>query len=71
MHFRLIVASQDKKNWNQDILHFENATYRVLHERSNITAPSAEHLKFLKKMTFAEVFWVNHGKKKKEKEKIK
>ena len=32
-------------------MHFEIATYRVLHERCNNTAPLAEQLNF-KKMTF-------------------
>ena len=34
-----------QKNSNQNTIHFENAIYRVLHERSNITASLAEHLK--------------------------
>ena len=38
----------------------------MLHERSNITAPSTEHLTFPEKITFVEVFWVRRGKKKKK-----
>ena len=43
----------------------------MLHERSNITAPFAEHLKFSEKITFAEVFLVKRGKKKRKKRKSK
>ena len=48
-------------------MHFENAIYRVLHERRrNITAPFAEHLKFQKqtKKTFTHSFWVNSDESK-------
>ena len=41
----------------------------MLHERSNITAPSAEHLKFPENMTFAEVFSVKRDKEKKKQNK--
>ena len=34
------------KNKNQDTIHFEIATYRVLHERSNSSGYFVEHLKF-------------------------
>ena len=34
-------------NLNQDSSKFENAIYRVLYERSNITALIEEHLEFL------------------------
>ena len=43
---------------------FQTAIYRVLYERSNITASFGEHLKFQEKITFIEVFWVNSGKSK-------
>ena len=33
-------------------MHFENAIQRVLHEKSNITAPFAEHLEFPEKEDF-------------------
>ena len=46
MHFGLIVANENKKYENQDTIHFEIASYRVLHERSNKTVSFAEHLKF-------------------------
>ena len=64
MQIGLTVANQNKKKQTHHILHYENAIYRVLHERSNITAPSAEHPKFPEKMTFAELFWVKRGKEK-------
>ena len=41
--------------------------YRVLHERSNVIASFAEHLKFQEKMTFKEVFVVKRGKIKQKK----
>ena len=37
-----------QKNNNEDTIQFENAIYRVLHERSNITTSFAEHLNFKK-----------------------
>ena len=52
---------------NQKITHFQNATYRVLSERKNITASFPQHLKFPGKMSFAEIFWVNRGKSKQKK----
>ena len=66
MHFGLIVTNQNKKVKNQDTINFEIAIYRVLHERSNNTAPFPEHLKFPEKMTFTEMFWVKRGKKKRK-----
>ena len=47
-------------------MHFENAIYRVLRERKNITAPFVEHLKFQKqiKKTFTHSFWVNSNESK-------
>ena len=57
-----ICCSQFKqKNWNQNIINFEIATYRVLHERSNKTACLADHLKFHKQMTFTYVLLVKSG----------
>ena len=46
MQFGWTVTIQNKKDINQDIIHFENAIYRVIHERSNITASFAGYLKF-------------------------
>ena len=31
-------------------MHFENAKYRVFHQRANITAPFPEHLNFQEKL---------------------
>ena len=42
MPFGLTVINQNKK---QDTIPFENALYRVIHERSNNTAPFAKRLK--------------------------
>ena len=61
MHFRLTEANQNKRN---RIMHFEIATYRVLHERSNKTASFQEHLKFQEEMAFIHALWVNGDKSK-------
>ena len=46
-------------------MHFEKVIiYRVLHERSNITAFFAEHLEFQEKLTFTDAFGINSGKSK-------
>ena len=45
-------------------MYFEKAIYRVLHERSNITASCVERLEFQEKLTFAHAFWINSGKSK-------
>ena len=37
-------------------MYFEKAVYRVLHERSNITASFAERLEFQKKLTITNAF---------------
>ena len=66
-HANWINANQNKKT-RMRIFYILKTLYRVLHERSNITAPSTEHLKFPENMTFAEVFCVKNDKKK---EKIK
>ena len=34
------------KKYNKDTVYFQTAKCRVVHERSNITAPFVEHLKF-------------------------
>ena len=49
-----MVANRNKATRirNQDTIHFENATYKVLHLRSSITAPFAEHQKFQEKNDF-------------------
>ena len=39
IHTLLINSDKSKRNsQNEDTLHFENVVYRVLHEKSNITA---------------------------------
>ena len=43
------------KKQNQNTIHFANSMHRVPPERSNITAPFAEHLKFREKMTFTHL----------------
>ena len=52
--YALWVKSEKLKQeeQNQDTLHFENAIYRVLHERSNNPASFGEPLKFQEKVTF-------------------
>ena len=45
-------------------MHFENALYKVLHERSNIAASFTEHLKVQEKMTFTHALFVNSSKSK-------
>ena len=66
MTFRHILWVNTEKskenNRNQDTLHFEITTYRVLHERINKTASFAEHLKFQDKLTFTYVLSVKSGK---------
>ena len=53
IHTLWVNSDKSKENnQNQDNLHFENALYRVLHERSSITASFTEHLKFLEILTF-------------------
>ena len=43
-------------------MHFEKAIYRVLHERSNITASFVEHLEFHENLTFPHGLWINNDK---------
>ena len=50
-----------EENQNQEAMHFENAIYRVLHERCNNTAFFAEHQKFQEKVSSTNVRWVNSG----------
>ena len=38
-------AKRKKKKQNKDTIHFQTAKYRMLHKRSNTTAPFAELLK--------------------------
>ena len=38
--------------------------YRVLHERSNITACFAEHLEVQENLTFTHSLWISSGKSK-------
>ena len=42
-------SKKKQKKQNKDSVHFQTAKQRVLHERSNISAPFAEHLKFQEK----------------------
>ena len=51
-------------NQSQDTLHFENAIYSVVHERSNITASFAERLEVQENLTFKHTLWINTGKSK-------
>ena len=60
-----------QNNQNEDTAQFEDAIYRVLHERSNINTSLAEQLKFQGKWTFIYSLWVNSGKLKKKKKKKK
>ena len=62
MPFGLIVGNQNQKNQNEDTIHFEIATYKVIHERSNKTAPFAEHLKFQEKLTSVDALSVESDK---------
>ena len=55
-------GKSNQNNLSQDTIHFENVIYRVVHERSNITAPFVVHLKFKKKKTFTDLLWVNSNK---------
>ena len=55
MHTFWVNSGKSKlRNKNQETLRFENATYSVLHERSNITASFAEPLQFQKNL---HSFW--------------
>ena len=61
MHALLENSAKLKlKTLDQETLHFEVAIYS--HERCNNTAPLAEQIKFLEKMTF--MCWVDCGKSK-------
>ena len=51
-----------KKKQNQDTMHFEIVSYRVLHERTNIAASFAEHLTFQEKLTFTHALWIGCSK---------
>ena len=48
-------------------MHLENAIYRVLHEKSDLTASFTEHLIFQKKVPFPHALWENIGKSQWEK----
>ena len=50
-----MVKNKKKNNQDQKTLHFENAIYSVLHERSNNTVPFAEDLKFQKPIDFLQM----------------
>ena len=56
------MLNQIRKTRVKRLIHFENAIYRVLHERSNDTAPFAEHPKFEEETTFIEAVSMNGGK---------
>ena len=62
IHFWWIVVNQNKTIWTQDTIHFENVICRVFHERSNITALYAEHLKFQEKLNSTHSLRVKRGK---------
>ena len=58
MQFGLVVANQNQKTKSKTLsIHFQNAMHRLLHERSNITAPFVEHLEFPEKKTFTHSLW--------------
>ena len=43
-------------------MHFENAKYRVFHQRVNITAPFPEHLNFQEKLNSTHSHMLKSGK---------
>ena len=66
IHFGLVVTNQTQKTKIKTLsIHFENAIHRVLHERSNITAPFAEHLEFPEKRLLNIHFGSNVSKQNK------
>ena len=56
------MTNQKKSNQNQDTTRFEIAIYSVLHERSNITVPFAEHLKIQEKLNCTHSLRLKRGK---------
>ena len=58
------MENKNKTKENEHPIHFENAVYMVLHERSNNTASFVERLKFREKVTFTHALWFNSGKSK-------
>ena len=46
MNFRYALSVNRGKSKDQDTIHFEIATYRVVHEWSSKTVSFQEHLKF-------------------------
>ena len=65
MHCGLVRANQNQKTKIKALsIHFENAIHRVLHERSNITAPFAERLEFPERKTFTQSLWFKRVKTK-------
>ena len=63
IHTLLVNSDKSKQNdQNQDTLHFENVIYRVLHERSNITAFLSEPVKFQQELNFTYAPSGNTGK---------
>ena len=62
MVFGFIVANKKKKNKNQDTIHFQIASYKVLQERKNKTVSILQHKKFQEKLTFTYALSVKSGK---------
>ena len=52
------IRKLKSKNNNQNILHFENAAYRMLHERYNVVASLTEHLEFSQQINFRHAMWL-------------
>ena len=59
---RFVDTNSKKINWNQNTVHFRNATYKALHEKSNQTAFFVEHLKFWKILILTNTLSVKSGK---------
>ena len=57
-----MLTNKKKTNQNQDNIHFKNAAYRVLQERSNNTVSFPDHLKFEEMLLFADALWINCSK---------
>ena len=58
----IVCVQLNKKNLNQDAIHFKSATYRELHQRSNKTTSFAERLKFHEQMTLTYALSVKSRK---------
>ena len=60
-------AKSKQSNQNYDTIHFENAIYMALHERSNNTVSFTWHLNFQEKMTYTHSLDGKSGQKRLEK----